>query len=217
MKIKEKINIFLIITTNLIPLLGVFFLQWNLPIIIFLYWVETIFIGFIDFFKINKAEGSVIPDDFKNIKINDLNISIISKKGLARFLIYGLLIMSLACGILLFLMVGSLYILFSKYVIINILLILISHIILYKTSFIDKGEYLNIHPIVFFTETFDKITIMIITIFIGGFFVWIFNEPIFGLSVMIIFKTLNNIFLYKNKKFIKAVSFSGPKFGNYFK
>lgn len=49
--------VFWILLTNLIPLVGVLFLNWSPFEVVILFWFETIFIGFFNFFKIILARG----------------------------------------------------------------------------------------------------------------------------------------------------------------
>jgi hypothetical protein len=50
-----------LIVANAIPLVGVLFFGWSLITILVLYWLENGIVGFWNIFKINLAQGSVLP------------------------------------------------------------------------------------------------------------------------------------------------------------
>lgn len=206
MNFKNSLNKIFIIITNLIPLLGVMFLSWNLLLIIFFYWVETIFIGIINIEKIKKAEGTIIPEDLVNTDINGLKIGTYSKNELSKKFISFYLYVSVICGVFLFVIFGVPNLLLN-FAIANLSLVLISHLISYKINYIDKGEYLDTHPSSLFVQPQTRIIIMIAIIFAGSMF-YAIGGQFLGLLVMIFFKIKIDISSYYHKSFIKFVSFS---------
>jgi hypothetical protein len=51
-----------LILANAIPLVGVLFFGWSLITILVLYWIENGIVGFWNIFKINLAQGSLLPN-----------------------------------------------------------------------------------------------------------------------------------------------------------
>ena len=79
----SRVAVALLVLTNLIPLIGVLWLGWNLMLILALYWVENGIIGAINVVKILLAQGQGGPS--VSIQINGRPVSGISRPGMAGF------------------------------------------------------------------------------------------------------------------------------------
>lgn len=156
-----------LVISNLIPLFGTLFYEWNAPQIIIAYWVENLVIGYFTMLKIPLSEGLTVA----NITLNDIHVSKIPKEKITTFFIMHYSIFCLAHGIMI-------YAFFLKEVSFNqiglssVLLmttsIFISHLISYRTNFIEKREYLNISPSQQMIKPYSRIMIMHLVVILAG-------------------------------------------------
>ncbi|MEI8269854.1 MAG: DUF6498-containing protein [bacterium] len=202
MKIKNKISIIALIISNLIPLYGVIFLKWDLPSIMFLYWLENFVIGITTIVKINKAQGKIRSNDLRGYKINNTRLDKKVKQNGKKALIPGFIFHYGMFTFIHFIFILTIFKLpnIPLYYIFTVFVsMLISHFMSYKINFIDKGEYVNASPSELFTQPYRRMMIMHLTIVIGGFFVLRFGQPIYALILMIIFKIILDIYLHNKE------------------
>ncbi len=194
MKIKNDVSVISLIISNLIPIVGVIFWQWNITDIIFLYWIETLVMGVLNIPKIKKAQGLPENDQKKDIKINGVDINQFNKKGLIRFFLFTYIIFNIMHFILILVIFGlpsmTLY-----SILIASLSIFISHYISYKTNFIGKNEYLNISPARVALQPESRILIVTLVVMLGGFFTQkLFGGNFMALIILVTLKILVDLY-----------------------
>ena len=79
----SRVAVALLVISNLIPLAGVLWLDWNLMLILALYWVENGIVGVINVVKILTARGTAEPS--MRVSINGRPASSLSRAGTAGF------------------------------------------------------------------------------------------------------------------------------------
>lgn len=152
-----------LILVNLIPLFGVLFWSWDSFAIIFLYWSETVVVGFFNVLKIKE----------------------ISKKPLSPFLVFFIVQYILFLFVYLFLIMHffraslnpvteyleafrvSIEYLFSLFI--SFLLIFISHGLSFQHNFISKKEFLYTSELKQLLAPYKRLLIMHIIVVFGAF------------------------------------------------
>ncbi len=211
MQLKTKPSINALLISNLVPLIGIIFFDWNIFSIMIAYWLENLVIGFYNILKIKKA-GLPNPD---NIKMNGQPI----KSGLKNKLIYFFIMhfggFTLVHGIFVFILFGILpasdmdsansinsinwdllNITFWGIVIMFISM-LISHGISYKNNFIGKGEYKKISPGEQMFKPYNRVMIMHIIIISSGFIIGLVGTGKIFACLIVLIKILLDYWLHK--------------------
>ena len=177
-------SLILLIIANLVPLLGVIFLGWNIFQILFLYWLESAIIGFFNVFKIVKVEG------FLNIF------------SITSFLIhYGIFMLSHLVFIVAFFTseifpdpaLPSITILSMGSILIPFAMLCISHGLSFFFNFIQKKEYKKVTVEEQKQAPYSRVVIMHATVIFGGWLIGIFGDPLLGLVVLVTLKIIIDI------------------------
>lgn len=176
----------ILILSNLIPLFGVLFLEWNIFSILILYWAETAVIGLYTIFKIiifHRWKAIVLAPffvvHFGIFMFGHLIFIVVlfaNPDGLSSYNIGNtpsyLLIVSL---------VKPLAIAFSSLV--------LSHGYSFFVNYVGNKEYLERTKDPFFSP-YGRIVIMHLTILFGGFLSMILGNAVFALVLMVIMKII---------------------------
>lgn len=204
MNIKNNISKIFLVVSNLIPLYGVFFWGWNSTSIIFVYWMENIAIGSINILKIIKAKGEFHKEDLQGImkieRTNDKNkfeliISFIFNYGLFTF-VHGIFIKS-------FFGIPNLT---TFFILTAFLPLFISHLISYKTNFINNGEYLKVSPVKLSNQPYNRVLVMHLTLLFGGIVSNGLGNPLYALITMIMLKIILDLYLhYKEHRVLNNI------------
>jgi len=189
----NNLSKFSLVVSNFIPILGVILWKWDISLIILLYWSENLIIGFFNLIKIWRSEGqfNLNGNNFKFF-VNGIYSGVLKNK--LKFVIiiffmihYGLF--TFAQGIFVFSVFKLNHVLYTS-LFISFVSIFISHLISYKTNFINNGEYLRASPDMLFFQPYRRVIVMQFTVIFGGFFINIIGQPIGALLIMIIVKIL---------------------------
>jgi hypothetical protein len=78
----------------------------------------------------------------------------------------------------------------------GIIALLISHALSYCLNFIGKGEYKNVSETQLFILPYKRVIILHLTIIFGGGLVMMFNSPVAGLVLLILLKTLVDVWAH---------------------
>jgi len=178
----KKYSVFLIIIANIVPILGVLFLDWTLFSIMFFYWLESAIVGIFNIPKILKAKISGTEESIDSDQS--------TKKG--RLFIIGFFIFHYG----MFMFVHGLFIfdlfgppnLTLNTILLGITALAISHGLSFKFNFLDHKEYEKVTIKQQMFAPYKRIVIMHITIFICGLILAIINAPVFALIILILLK-----------------------------
>ncbi len=200
---KKALSSFSLIFSNLAPLFGVLFFHWNLFAVIFLYWAENVVIGFYNIFKILMAKGSDAGEKTYALKAGDMEIPMRSKMnmyGYGKMLIavffafhYGMF--TLVHGIFVLAIFGKAGNL-SEGFLYAFLIIFLSHGFSFFENFIGKREYLKTSPGWQMSQPYARIFVMHVVILVGGIVSIALGVPIFALLILIILKTIVDLFYH---------------------
>ena len=174
----------ILILSNLIPLFGVLFLEWNIFSILILYWAETAVIGLYTIFKIiifHRWKAIVLAPffvvHFGIFMFGHLIFIVVlfaNPDGLSSYNVGNtpsyLLIVSL---------IKPLAIAFSSLV--------LSHGYSFFVNYVGNKEYLERTKDPFLSP-YGRIVIMHLTVLFGGFLSMIFGNAVFALVLMVIMK-----------------------------
>lgn len=188
----KKVSVITLILSNIVPVLGVIFLDWQAFAILFLFWFENIVIGVSNVFKM----ALVAPNNTRvGAKVSAISFFIVH---------YG--IFTLVHGIFIFVIFGgffeetepsSVFDVFGNFADLQlwwaILALVISHTVSFFTNYIGKGEYKNTTLNQLMGQPYGRVVILHITIIIGGFLVALFGSPVVGLILLIALKTFIDI------------------------
>ncbi len=188
----KKISVITLILSNIVPVLGVIFLDWQAFAILFLFWFENIVIG--------------ISNVFKMAVVATNNTRVGAKVSAISFFIVHYGIFTLVHGIFIFVIFGgffeetessSVFDVFGNFADLQlwwaILALVISHTVSFFTNYIGKGEYKNTTLNQLMGQPYGRVVILHITIIIGGFLVALFGSPVVGLILLIVLKTFIDI------------------------
>lgn len=192
----------ILIISNLSILYGVLFQGWDVFQILFLYWLESGAIGFINIFKIFLAEGKVNQDEI--IK-KDLNKIGLNERALKQYVFVQSMFISkpgviiVFCIHFSFFMIAHLIFLvtffkpkltgaFINYVFPVLIVFLVSHTLSFFINYIGRGEYKVADFVKQSKAPYFRIVIMHLVIISSGFIVQFLDKGKFAILVLVLLK-----------------------------
>jgi hypothetical protein len=173
-------SIFLLVMANLVPLAGVFLLDWQVADIMLLFWFESAIIGIFNILKMFKISG-----------ITALFFSLFFLGHFGAF------------------MAGHLLFIFALFIDGNgpssslaevtgifkglwpgILALFISHAFSYRVNFLGRQEYENVTLKEQMSKPYTRIILMHLTIIFGGFLTLVLNVKYLALVLLIVMKII---------------------------
>ncbi len=190
-----RVSIGALILFNLIPLAGVLFLGWNLSSIMVLYWFENVIIGFFNALKMSKAEGT--KPQSRLYRGNE-PVTIAQKKGSIQFFAIHFGMFTFGHGVFVFVFFGRDLPSFSS-LLPGALCLFVSHGISYIQNYIKNEEYKRVAFQDLFFQPYKRVIIMHITIIIGAFLAFKFEQPTLFLVLLIFLKIVVDVFSHKKE------------------
>jgi hypothetical protein len=197
-------SVIFLITANLVPLYGVFFLHWKVFPILILFWMENVIVGIFNVFRMLLASPA-----------NPVGWA--AKVLMIPFFCFHYGLFTFVHGIFVFVFFG--YYLNSGDDFLNansllraigdfqlgwtFLALFLSHAISFTVNYIGKGEYKQANLNTLMSQPYSRVVVLHITILAGGFFVMSLGSPICALLILILFKTFVDIqaHLREHKKY----------------
>lgn len=187
----NQFSVYIFILTNIVLLAGVWFLDWSLSSIVFIYWMEGLILGFYSVFKMFKMVTS------------KRNVLMSLEKALIRIFLfattYGLFVLiHRSC-------ISSLFDfsrISSENPSMGWILLLTAHGLSYLSDFISREEYRQVHFKELIIQPFQRSFVVQLTVLISAFvirFIGIF-PPDLGISIVIIIKTLLDSVMYLKER-----------------
>lgn len=178
-----------LILMNLIPLIGVWYFNWDVGIIIFLYWLENVVIGILNVPKILSCRGSKKPGARKESLGGLIFLSGFFSVHYGMFCFgHYTFIQTFFEGLPEFSNIPSR--LFEGFLIWPLLGLLFSHFISMIVNFYGKGEYRSRSANTQMFMPYTRIMILHIVIIFGGFLAQAFDNALGPLIILIIVKTI---------------------------
>jgi hypothetical protein len=189
-----------LIAANLMPLLGVLVLHWNVTPIMIFYWAENLVVGFFNVLKMRRAQGSLAGTD---TIMNDRPVRQTDRRALIVFFIVHYGIFTFCHGIFVLVMFGARFRGAFSELGLALLFLLVSHGISYRRNFIGRGEYQRVAFTTLFWQPYSRVIIMHLTILIGGTWAQAKDSPVYALLVLVSLKTMIDLGLHllEHKKF----------------
>jgi hypothetical protein len=166
----------LLVAANLVPLLGVIFLEWSLYGVMLAYWVESGIVGVLNVPRILMAQGAEMPG------------GLAARAGLAGFFcmhygifwsVHGVFVQQLFAdgsgGAEIWLVAAAL---------------LLSHLVSLLTNYIGRGEYRVATPQGQMASPYGRVVALHMSILIGAFLIQTFDQALPALVLLIVFKTI---------------------------
>jgi len=191
-----RLSILSLVLVNLLPLAGVFLLDWKVSNILFLYWSENLVIGGFNLLKMKKARGTTIKARYS---INNKSPSSMSRKSMMVFFVIHYGMFTLTHGFFVLALFGF----FSgslKWLLLSLLFLFFSHGVSYHYNFLDGGEYKRMSYQDLFIQPYSRVVVMHITIIFGGFLAKLYGSPQLALLVMVGLKIIIDIFLHLKER-----------------
>ena len=190
------ISVFLLIFSNLVPLIGAVFFHWDMSSIIFLYWLESSVIGLF-----NVAKMITIIHHNPNQRFTpDPNFSVTLPAwpfgyGRVLFFLFHFGISMLVHGF--FLTFSGLIKFINLNTVSSIIVayfsMIISHGVSFYTNFISKKEYLRTSLTRQMFQPYGRVTVMHFTILFAAF-PFINNTSIVPVILLVVMKTIVDLF-----------------------
>jgi len=190
---KLRASTLALLTANLMPLLGVLALNWDVAPIMIFYWSENLVVGFYNVLKMRRAQGSV---EGSGTTLNDRPVRETDRKAMILFFIahYGLF--TLVHGLFIMIMFGARMRGAFSELGLALLLLAFSHGVSYWRNFIGRGEYRRVAFTTLFWQPYARVVIMHITILAGGAWAQAKGSPVYALVVLVALKTLIDLALH---------------------
>lgn len=192
-KLKEK-SVILLILVNIMPIVGVLFLDWDYLTIVLLYIAETFFIGLINVLKMLTAQGRLSEKEMGNIKISRADASKFEGNSVfikIFFSIFFLVHFNMFVGIqtffivVLFMRGMSILDIFTLEFLLSLGFIIGSHIYSFSKNYIKKGEYKKTSVPALMFQPYKRIIIQQVTVIFGSIIFMLTNAPVFLVIILI--------------------------------
>jgi hypothetical protein len=197
------------IIANLIPLFGVYWLDWNITLIIFIYYVESIIIVIFNYLKIKNNENPIPTKVFLNARKVESLEEVKKLLGSTTLSFYGLALLIYSVFIWI-VFIGQLFKnlddlkkvgFFLLSTAINILILIFSYWFEYKVNYIGNQENKRESLGVLFSSPLKRVLILHVTIVLGAFSVNSLDQNYFALYIFVLAKIVLDTIGYVNLKF----------------
>jgi hypothetical protein len=182
-----------LITANLVPLVGVLALNWDVAPIMIFYWAENLVIGFYNVLKMRRAQGSVAAS---NTTLNGRPVTENDRGAMIFFFIAHYGIFTLVHGIFVMVMFGVRFRGAFSDLGLALLFLAASHGVSYRRNFIGRGEFQRASFTQMFWQPYPRVIVMHVTILLGGTWAQAKGSPVFALLVLVTLKTAIDLALH---------------------
>lgn len=186
----------LLITANLVPLLGVLFLGWDVASILILYWLENGIVGALNVVRILAAQG---PDQ-------NGQASTVAKVGLAAFFTVHYGIFWIGHGVFVFVLTSPVtgiglpaptaIVESEPSLLLAALALLTSHLASLLFNYFGKGEFRAVSPTSQMFLPYPRMVVLHLTIIFGAALVIGLGQPLLLLVLLVVFKTIADLGLH---------------------
>jgi hypothetical protein len=176
-----------LITANLMPLLGVLALNWDVTPIMVFYWSENLVVGFYNVLKMRLAQGSVAGS---GTTLNGRPVQQTDRRAMIAFFIVHYGMFTLVHGIFVFIMFGARWTGAPSQLALALLFLTVSHGVSYRRHFIGRGEYQHVAFTTLFWRPYGRVIVMHLTILGGGAWAQAKGSPVYALVVLVTLKTI---------------------------
>ena len=183
-----------LVVTNLVPLYGALFLGWDVPTILFTYWLENGIVGLLNIPKMGlvmRASGEHWSpvDIFGTIGFFVIHYGIF-------WLVHGMFVTLLTGQFLTGFLDPFTYIASQPEILFAAGLLFVSHLTSFFVNFVGKREYRHTSVFVQAFKPYPRMIVLQLTVILGGFAIWALGQPVALVALLVIFKTLFDLILH---------------------
>jgi hypothetical protein len=182
----KKLSVVTLIIANMVPIIGVLFLDWEVFPILLLFWMENVIVGVFNVLKMLMVSANNIAQQaakFSTILFFCVHYGMFTLvHGVFVWVIFGLQDNSSLDFTNLFQSIRA------SQLIWGILALLISHGVSFATNYVGRGEYKQTTLNTLMMQPYGRVIVLHLTILFGGFTVMALGSPVFGLLLLIILK-----------------------------
>jgi hypothetical protein len=187
------IAVALLVATNLLPLVGVLFLGWDIFIVLLLYWLENGIVGVLNVVKMSLAVGPAEPGrpPLRNIGIGRT----LEKAAMVPFFVFHYGVFWVVHGVFVVVLTSIGGVLPGSgatswlWVAIGAAGLLTSHVVSLRLNYVGRGEYRRISPGAQFMQPYPRMIVLHVTIVMGGIFVIGMGQPLLLVALLVLLKT----------------------------
>ena len=172
-----------LLLANLVPVIGVVFLNWTIASVIVLYWLENFVVGFFNILKMSKIKNTNLFQNNKSQHVAKIIVPVLSPKVIIFIKAFFIIFFILHFGFFTF-GHGQFVLIFFGFpspiiaLFIPLMFLFISHGISYIVNFIGKKEYEKVSLIRQMMMPYSRLFVMHITIMIGGIITLFLYAPL---------------------------------------
>jgi hypothetical protein len=183
------IPIISLLLSNLLPIFGVLFFRWNASEMLFIYWTETIVIGFYNILKMVAAKKPAK----ETTEINGVVQKAMSKTQTILFFILHFGIFSACMGAVLF-QSAIKNLVFDLALYFSLISMFVSHGVSYVLNYLGKKEYESKSTDDLFWAPYSRIILIIMTVWLSTGIAFFFDQSVVTLITMVLLKTAADLF-----------------------
>jgi hypothetical protein len=221
------LGLLLLVAANLIPIVGVLFLGWDVGLVLVAYWVENGIVGILNVPRILLASGEPPPrtqtpaNAYGNVRVTNPVVTLSSGGGAGRAILAGFFLIHYGIfwfvhGVFLnvFLNLRGIFagpfvgfgpggfdpfrfLLADSTVLIAGLALFLSHLANLIVNYIGRAEYRTTSPGAQMFAPYPRMIALHVTIIVGGVAIMGLGQPVFAVALLVILKTIIDIGLYR--------------------
>lgn len=191
----KKYTLFSLITANLVPILGIFLLDWDLFSILFFYWLESAVVGVYNIPRMAMASPEVKDESV----ITTTTPKSHKLSGIIFFLIHYSGFMT-GHGFFIFELFSPVEVKMTT-VVLGIVFLTISHGISFVVNFIGHKEYKKVTLSQQMIAPYKRIVVMQLTIILCGFLLSLFGSPQITLVLLILLKIVIDVYAHQREHY----------------
>ena len=191
-----------LVVANLIPLVGVLFLAWDVWYVLIVYWLENGVVGVINVLKMSRAEGSSAAD---GVTLNSRPAANAGKAILVPFfvvhyglfwLVHGIFVLTLPLTTGLFepgfdpFAPQSSTDVEPAAIVLAVIALAVSHGVSFWWNFLRGGEYRTVSPARQMFAPYGRLVALHLTIILGAMAIIATGAPAAAVAVLVAFKSL---------------------------
>ena len=185
-----------LVLANLVPLVGVLALGWDLHSLLVVYWLESGVVGVAFAAKIRRAKGETDPDDLPSVRFNDRSAASFAgapNREIVGFfathyggfwVVHGLFVAIFPVTF------PALGFASPRPVALALVGLVAYHLVSYRVNFVGGREYEHAGPAMLMVEPYRRVFVLHVTIVFGAFGVAAVGAPVGMLAVMVLAKTV---------------------------
>lgn len=185
-----------LVLSNLVPVFGVFFADWDVGAIMAIYWLENVAIGILNAVKMLLARGGGTP--------------VAARAGMALFFCVHYGIFTLVHGVFVFAVFqkegplgggrgGSPFAAMGSAAGdygLAFLALFGSHLFSFFVNYLGRGEFRQKHVALVMVQPYGRIVILHVTILLGGFVTMVLGSPRPVILLLVFLKTFGDVFFH---------------------